>query len=502
MFVLLKLFVIFCITFAVETKTIFGVKNVKRFGGNSFINSKRVNHEDPILAYITRVHPNFHNNGGGSQRKVHEHENKIIYHCDNMQCPKATHSCVSTAGAIAGEKNQIRIVTQCLSETNEILANKTFNSRDVESGMFYYVKEYLGMPEVLESSEMSEKEDYLEIPEDLETTDTQEEGEYTVISDSSKVPMKLQIDKHQIRRISKPLKFRKKQEDSKNKDYSDHPEEPERNPAYPESSEKTENPPNTEPEENPEEPEENPAYPDKPETPEKPPNTDYSEHPEEPEENPAYPESSEKIEKPPNTDYSEHPEEPEENPAYPESSEKPDKPPNTDYSEHPEEPEENPAYPESSEKSENPPNTDYPEQPEEPEEYPAYPANPVDPEYPVNPGCPNYPGYPEYSEYSEYPEYPNYPWYPDYQWYPGYSGISQRRKSAGENIFHCGELTCPSRTTRCKSTFIAVPDDFTEIEVTTQCLSFENEVLEEKTTKSNNPSEESRYYYEIVKQDE
>ncbi|CAO1398139.1 unnamed protein product [Diamesa hyperborea] len=63
-------------------------------------------------------------------------------------------------------------------------------------------------------------------------------------------------------------------------------------------------------------------------------------------------------------------------------------------------------------------------------------------------------------------------------------------------IFHCDQLTCPSKTNRCKSIFRAVPEEFTEIEVTTQCLSNTNDVLEEKTTKSNNPVND-RFYYEL-----
>ena len=65
-----------------------------------------------------------------------------------------------------------------------------------------------------------------------------------------------------------------------------------------------------------------------------------------------------------------------------------------------------------------------------------------------------------------------------------------------EIIFHCVQLTCPSKTHSCKSTFIAVPEDFIEINVTTQCLSITNEVLEEKSTKYNNPLSDM-YYFEF-----
>ena len=66
----------------------------------------------------------------------------------------------------------------------------------------------------------------------------------------------------------------------------------------------------------------------------------------------------------------------------------------------------------------------------------------------------------------------------------------------GENMFHCNDLACPSETISCKSTFKAIPEDFTEIEVTTQCLSITHEVLAERTTNSNNPLND-RYYYEL-----
>ncbi|CAO1407768.1 unnamed protein product [Diamesa tonsa] len=57
-----------------------------------------------------------------------------------------------------------------------------------------------------------------------------------------------------------------------------------------------------------------------------------------------------------------------------------------------------------------------------------------------------------------------------------------------ENIFKCDHIICPSKTSSCKSTVEAVGDEYSEVEVMTECLSSTNEVLATKTSKSDNPS--------------
>ncbi|CAO1411249.1 unnamed protein product [Diamesa serratosioi] len=71
-----------------------------------------------------------------------------------------------------------------------------------------------------------------------------------------------------------------------------------------------------------------------------------------------------------------------------------------------------------------------------------------------------------------------------------------------ETIFRCDQLTCPSETHRCKSTFIAVPEEFIEMKVTTQCLSITNEVLDEQSTNHKNPLSEYFYFEFDVVEDE
>lgn len=71
------------------------------------------------------------------------------------------------------------------------------------------------------------------------------------------------------------------------------------------------------------------------------------------------------------------------------------------------------------------------------------------------------------------------------------------RLQSHEIILYCDFMTCPSQTHICKSTFNAVPEDFIEIEVNTQCLSVTNEVLLERISNSKNPSNE-RYYYIVI----
>lgn len=65
-----------------------------------------------------------------------------------------------------------------------------------------------------------------------------------------------------------------------------------------------------------------------------------------------------------------------------------------------------------------------------------------------------------------------------------------------ENIFHCDDLTCPSKTNICKSTFRPVPEEFVKIEVTTLCISAFKEVLAKQVIKINNPLND-RFYYKL-----
>lgn len=65
-----------------------------------------------------------------------------------------------------------------------------------------------------------------------------------------------------------------------------------------------------------------------------------------------------------------------------------------------------------------------------------------------------------------------------------------------ENIFHCLDLPCPSETHSCKTSFHAVNESFIEMEAITQCLSISHTILDEKTTRFNNPLND-RFYFEL-----
>lgn len=65
-----------------------------------------------------------------------------------------------------------------------------------------------------------------------------------------------------------------------------------------------------------------------------------------------------------------------------------------------------------------------------------------------------------------------------------------------ENIFYCLDLPCPSETHSCKTSFHAVNESVIKMEAITQCLSIIQEVLDEKTTRSNFPLND-RFYFEL-----
>lgn len=65
-----------------------------------------------------------------------------------------------------------------------------------------------------------------------------------------------------------------------------------------------------------------------------------------------------------------------------------------------------------------------------------------------------------------------------------------------ENILHCDDLKCPSKTNICKSTFRPVPEEFVKMEIITLCLSTSKEVLAKQVTKPDNPLND-RFYYKL-----
>ena len=167
MIVILKLFVIFSVTFANEEVKNDDVKNWKRFGESSWQNQLGNYYADPILAYITRLDSNLQPMaapyldyiwntytpipaiayfGDDAQEHLSRNtfsrrnadEKKITFHCENLVCPTKTNSCESTIEVISEDDIQIQINTQCLSITNEVLSNKTLISSNVSSGMFYF----------------------------------------------------------------------------------------------------------------------------------------------------------------------------------------------------------------------------------------------------------------------------------------------------------------------------------------------------------------------------
>ena len=167
MIVLLKLFVLFFVTFANKER----YNNPSNRWENPTIQKSK--YEDPILAYITRVNSNLEpifspflgviyndpnsskqeTNSGSYQnaqkhlktnvvirRVVNEDENEkeMVFHCDFLTCPNRTHSCETTVEADLEFGIQLIITTQCLSITNEDLSNKTTTSDQDSSGMYYF----------------------------------------------------------------------------------------------------------------------------------------------------------------------------------------------------------------------------------------------------------------------------------------------------------------------------------------------------------------------------
>lgn len=61
-----------------------------------------------------------------------ENENKLK--CDNIICPSKTYSCESTIEAISPDFIKIKIITKCLSQTNEVLATKNSELDNPTSG--------------------------------------------------------------------------------------------------------------------------------------------------------------------------------------------------------------------------------------------------------------------------------------------------------------------------------------------------------------------------------
>lgn len=167
MIVLLKLFVLFCVTFASQEKYNDEVINLKRFGESSWQSSLEINYANPILAYITRLNSNLqpiavpyldyiYNTytpepaiayfGDDAQeylatnifsRRNANDENEIIFFCEYLECPAKTHSCETIIEVISEVYNEIQITTQCLSETNEVLNNVTLTSSDISNAMYY-----------------------------------------------------------------------------------------------------------------------------------------------------------------------------------------------------------------------------------------------------------------------------------------------------------------------------------------------------------------------------
>ncbi|CAO1411223.1 unnamed protein product [Diamesa serratosioi] len=59
------------------------------------------------------------------------------FHCNFLTCPSETHSCKSTFDAVSQDVIKMRVTTQCLSITNEVLVERTTISKSPLSGSYY-----------------------------------------------------------------------------------------------------------------------------------------------------------------------------------------------------------------------------------------------------------------------------------------------------------------------------------------------------------------------------
>ena len=70
--------------------------------------------------------------------KPYVFEEEVILHCDSLTCPSQTHNCKSTFNVLSKDFNEIEVITQCLSITNEVLAERTTVSKNLVNDRYYF----------------------------------------------------------------------------------------------------------------------------------------------------------------------------------------------------------------------------------------------------------------------------------------------------------------------------------------------------------------------------